>query len=161
MGRAFVVNASPLILLARIGRLDLLSSLTDEIAIPQSVLDEVAAGAGHDDAVRLVRDFAEAKLVDDTEIPDRIRSWDLGAGESQVLAHALVKPEREAVLDDRAARRCARVMGIAYTGTLGIVLAGRRANVVPAARPLVEALVAEGIHLDAGLIAASLAEVGE
>lgn len=75
MGRAFVVNASPLILLARIGRLDLLSSLTDEIAIPQSVLDEVAAGAGHDDAVRLVRDFAEAKLVDDTEIPDRIRSW--------------------------------------------------------------------------------------
>lgn len=52
-------------------------------------------------------------------------------------------------------------MGIAYTGTLGIVLACRRANVVPAARPLVEALVAEGIHLDPGLIAASLAEVGE
>lgn len=111
MGRAFIVNASPLILLARIGRLDLLTSLTDEIAIPQAVMDEVAAGPEHDDdAVRLVRDFAEAKVMGDIEIPERIRSWDLGAGESQVLAHALAKPEREAILDDRAARRCARVV---------------------------------------------------
>lgn len=160
MGRTFVVNASPLILLARIGRLDLLSSLADEIAIPQSVMDEVAAGAEHDDAARRVRDFAEATVVHDIDVPARIRSWDLGRGESQVLAQAL-GPPREAVLDDRAARRCARVMGIAYTGTLGIVLACRRANVVPAARPLIDALVAQGIHLAPGLIAESLAEVGE
>lgn len=161
MGRAFVVNASPLILLARIGRLDLLSSLADEIAIPQSAMDELAAGAEHDDAERRVRDFAEATVVHDIDIPGRIRSWDLGPGESQVLAQALNRPTREAVLDDRAARRCARVMEIAYTGTLGVVLACRRANIVPAARPLIDALVAQGIHLAPGLIAESLAEVGE
>lgn len=160
MGRTFVVNASPLILLARIGRLDLLSSLADEIAIPQSVMDEVAAGAEHDDG-RRVRDFAEATVVHDIDVPARIRSWDLGRGESQVLAQALTGPPREAILDDRAARRCARVIGIVYTGTLGIVLACRRANVVPAAKPLIEALVAQGIHLAPGLIAESLAEVGE
>jgi predicted nucleic acid-binding protein len=53
------------------------------------------------------------------------------------------------------------VLGIAYTGTLGVVLSARRAGVIPAARPLVEALIAQGIRLSADLVARSLAEVGE
>lgn len=161
MGRSFVVNTSPLILLARIGRLDLLSSLADEIAIPQRVMIEVAAGAHHDDAARFVADFAAAKVVGDVEVTERIRLWDLGPGESQVLSHALARQGAEAVLDDRGARRCARVMGIPYTGTLGVVLTCRRRNVIPAAKPLIEALVAHGIRLAPSLIAESLAEVGE
>lgn len=161
MGRAFVVNASPLILLARIGQLGLLGSLAEQITIPLAVMHEVAAGRDRDEAAKIVGDFAAAKVIDDIEVPERIRLWDLGPGESQVLAHALSRPGVEAVLDDRAARRCARVMKIAYTGTLGIVLSCRRADVIPAARPLIEALLANGIRLAPSLIAESLAEVGE
>ena len=161
MGRVFVVNASPLILLARIKRLDLLGALADDIIVPVQVRSELEAGASHDDAARSLREFAAAKVVDDLEVPQRLRAWDLGPGESQVLAHALARPGAEAILDDRAARRCARVLGIAYTGTLGVVLRCRRATIIPAARPVIEALVAQGLRLAPELITESLAEVGE
>ena len=45
MGRVFIVNASPLILLARIKRLDLLGALADGIVVPVQVMNERAAGA--------------------------------------------------------------------------------------------------------------------
>lgn len=44
MDRALVVNASPLILLARIDRLDLLASLTKLLVVPEAVLREIKAG---------------------------------------------------------------------------------------------------------------------
>lgn len=89
MSRSLVVNASPLILLARIGRLDLLASLADEIAIPERVIQEVVAGSHHDHAARIVSNFAMAKVVKDVDVPERIRLWDLGPGESQVLSHVM------------------------------------------------------------------------
>lgn len=161
MASGYVVDASPLILLARVGRLDLLTALADEIAVPQAVLDELAAGAAQDDAARAVRELPGIQLVADLQIPEAVAVWDLGTGESQVLAHALAAPDREPLIDDRAARRCARALGIPYTGTLGVVLLCRRNGIIPAARPVVEALVAAGIRLSPALTAEALAEVGE
>lgn len=161
MGRVFVVNASPLILLARIGRLELLGALADKVLVPRAVMDELAAGAGQDDAARAVASYGGAELIEDAEVPGRLAAWDLGPGESQVLAQAIGRPGTEAVLDDRAARRCARVMGVAYTGTLGVVVGCRRAGAIPVARPVVETLIAAGIRLSPDLVARSLAEVGE
>ena len=48
MGRVWVVNASPLILLGKLGRADLLERLAQRILVPDAVLRELAAGA--DDA---------------------------------------------------------------------------------------------------------------
>ncbi len=50
MPRTFVVNASPLILLARIGRLDLLPSLAEVVLVPAAVLRELTDGRNYDDA---------------------------------------------------------------------------------------------------------------
>lgn len=41
MDRALVVNASPLILLARIDRLDLLASLAKLLVVPEAVIREI------------------------------------------------------------------------------------------------------------------------
>jgi predicted nucleic acid-binding protein len=43
-----VVNASPLILFSRIGRLDLIERLTSVILIPSAVIEEVRAGQTKD-----------------------------------------------------------------------------------------------------------------
>ena len=42
---AWVVNASPLILLAKLERLDLLAALAPAVMVPQAVAEEIAAGA--------------------------------------------------------------------------------------------------------------------
>lgn len=48
MDRALVVNASPLILIARIDRLDLLTSLAKLLIVPEAVLREIQAGSERD-----------------------------------------------------------------------------------------------------------------
>lgn len=105
MDKVLVVNASPLIFLARIDRLDLLASLAKLLVVPEAVLREIEAGSDRDRTAEQLKADSSILRVDDLPVPDRIRLWDLGAGESQVLAHGLERPGSEVVLDDLAARR--------------------------------------------------------
>ena len=50
MDRVLVVNASPLIFLARIERLDLLTSLAKPLVVPAAVIREIQAGSDRDGA---------------------------------------------------------------------------------------------------------------
>jgi hypothetical protein len=59
--------------------------------------------------------------VEDVGVITSIEHWDLGPGESQVIA-LCISGSRSAVLDDRAARRCAAAHNVPVIGTLGIVL---------------------------------------
>jgi predicted nucleic acid-binding protein len=65
------------------------------------------------------------------------------------------------LLDDLEARREAQRLGIAITGTAGIVVEARRAGLIPAARPVFSRLADEGFHLGDDLLRAVLAELGE
>ena len=97
----------------------------------------------------------------DLEIPERIRIWDLGAGESQVLARGLVETRSEVVLDDLAARRCAQGLGLLMVGTLGVILLSRQRGLIDAARPLLEELRDFGFRLSSTLMNEALGKVGE
>jgi predicted nucleic acid-binding protein len=59
-------------------------------------------------------------------IPEAIRAWDLGAGESAVLAWARRNAGALTVMDDLQGRRCAASLGVPVMGTLAIVLAAKR-----------------------------------
>ena len=48
MTEAWVINASPLILFARISRLDLLDGLASTIIVPDAVIEEVRTGQEKD-----------------------------------------------------------------------------------------------------------------
>lgn len=102
-----VVNASPLIVLARAGRLDLLRLLAERVLVPSEVVDEVRVHS--DEAARAVADQKWLEQVQAAPIPEVIKAWDLGRGESAVLSWALAHPGTVAVVDDYApgpARRC-------------------------------------------------------
>jgi predicted nucleic acid-binding protein len=159
--RVLVVNASPLILLARIDRLDLLASLAKLLVVPEAVIREIQAGSDRDGSAGKVENLPSILRVEDLPVADRIRLWDLGAGESQVLAHALERPGAEVVLDDLAARRCARSLGLSMIGTLGIVVLCRDRGVISAARPVLETLCEAGLRLKPALMDEALAKVGE
>jgi len=85
----------------------------------------------------------------------------LGAGETAVLSWVLEHPDHEAIIDDRAARKCAEVNGITCRGTLGVVLAARRRNLIPAAKPLCDDLIQAGLLIDPALVREALVLVGE
>ena len=90
-----------------------------------------------------------------------IGAWDLGPGETQVLTLARSTRGAVAVIDDLAARRCARTLAIPARGTLGLILIARRRGLIPAARPVVEELRRAGMRLADDVLNLALREVGE
>jgi predicted nucleic acid-binding protein len=156
-----VVNASPWILLGKVESHELLRVATPQISVPRAVLEEVRAGLMNSASPVPLNLPPWLAVTDDREVPLEIAAWDLGAGESQVLARVSERSGRIAVIDDLQARRCARILGLPVLGTLGVVLLAKREGVIPRARPLVERLLQVGIYLADDLIRAALAEVGE
>jgi uncharacterized protein len=115
-------NTSPLRVLARLDRLDLLGDPANVI-LTRAVLDEIHDK--QDEATARVDALARTLAPPVDPAPsDRIDfSHSLGPGEKSVLAFALsASPEALCVLDDAAARAEARRLGLAVTGTLGLVL---------------------------------------
>jgi predicted nucleic acid-binding protein len=160
VGRRFVVNSSPLILLGRISRVDLLPALAEQVVVPQAVVQELTAKQGQDWLARTVTSHPGIEVVDDIPISADVRRWNLGAGESAVVAFCLANGGWRAVLDDLRGR-CAQSLGIPLFGTLGVVVDARRQGLIPLARPLIAAIRGAGYYIEDKLIEAALSEVGE
>lgn len=156
-----VVNASPIILFAAAGQLSLLHGLAEKVVIPTAVLAELEAGETRDQAAAEIRAADWATLGDPLPVSPTITAWDLGAGETAVLSWAEEKADFTCVLDDRAARNCARVMGLPCVGTLGLVLAAKEAGLLAAARPVLEQMKGAGFYLAGELLERSLRGVDE
>jgi predicted nucleic acid-binding protein len=156
-----IVNASPLILLAKAGQLDLLRAGVPEIIVPDVVFREVGARGPADPAFQEVQRTTWLKIIPAPPSPLSVLSWSLGAGESSVLAVALTDPDCEAIVDDRGARRCAQALKIGFRGTLGLVVLAKQIGSIPSARPVVEQLRQVGLFLTDDLADRALALVGE
>jgi len=94
-------------------------------------------------------------------VPPIIQAWDLGPGESSVLAYAYVNAGSIAIIDDLAARRCAEALRIPLRGTLGLVLIAKKRGVLPAARPVLLKLKQSGMYLSDQVLDQVLALIGE
>jgi len=155
MGR-WVVNASPVICLARAGYLRLLYELPDEVLLPQAVVDEIVAGP--DDLAKQALLANRLSSVEIQALPE-ILAWDLGAGETAVLSYSLSNHGWVAVIDDRAARKCARSFSIPYKGTLAIVLQAKKMGVIDSAAETMYALKTAGLRLDDDTIRIALKQI--
>jgi predicted nucleic acid-binding protein len=155
------VNASPLIFLARAGLLELLKLEAQEIAVSRSVAEEIRHRGPDDITVRAMETETWLKIMEDLPVPDVLRAWDLGEGESAVLAWGYANPGTVIIVDDLAARRCAATYGIPVRGTLGLVLTAKKRGVIPQARPVLERLRQSGMYLSDLVLNQALALVGE
>jgi predicted nucleic acid-binding protein len=81
----------------------LIERVAPAILIPNAVIDEVRAGQEKDRTATTALEWAERYRVEDMAVAATIEHWDIGLGESQVIARCLGR-SRWAVLDDRAAR---------------------------------------------------------
>jgi predicted nucleic acid-binding protein len=156
-----IVNASPLILLAKAGQLDLLRAGVPEVVVPDAVLREVSARGPADPVLLEVRRAPWLKPVPAPATPPEVLVWDLGDGESSVLSMALNDPDCETILDDRDARRCAQAPGIGTRGTIGLIVLARQIGSIPAARPVLEQVRRAGLFVTDDLVRQALALVGE
>jgi predicted nucleic acid-binding protein len=155
-----VVNASPLILLGKAGQLHWLPRL-GRLIVPQSVADEVKAGGAGDPANDWLHGEGAAFIAPDATVPELLASWNLGAGETAVIAGALLHSGAEGVLDDAAARRCAAAHGVPVRGTISLVALAKNRGLLPHCRPVFVMLRQAGLFVTSTLLNQVLAAAGE
>lgn len=161
MPNVWIVNASPIITLAKADHLALLTELADEILLPDAVVSEILAAPGSDPARQAVEN-GWGQRVSGVNIPTALLEWGLGAGETAVLAIALAQGASTVVLDDAQGRKCARTLGLPVIGTLGVVLRAKHMGHVESAALILQDLRSAGLYLDDATITLALQHaVGE
>ncbi|MBZ5561476.1 MAG: DUF3368 domain-containing protein [Acidobacteriia bacterium] len=158
-----VSNSSPLIALARIGRLNLLASFYKQILIPAEVHYEVTvAGRGFPGAEEVRKatwiEVVSQKSPFDPSLAQACQK--LGAGERAAILLAKSLHADLVLLDEWKARRVARDAGLSVVGCLGILEAGARSGLVADLRQAYIDLLRHGIRFDIKLLQDSLARLG-
>jgi predicted nucleic acid-binding protein len=157
---AAVIDASPLIFLARSRHLELLRDFAETVWVAEAVASEISRRGHQDTTAQAIENTAWLITQPVADIPSVILEWRLGAGESATLplaqAHHL-----EAIIDDLAGRKCAASLGIPVRGTLGIVLAAKQRGLIPKARPVIEDMMRAGLYLSRRVLEQALRRVGE
>jgi hypothetical protein len=117
-----VVNASPLIQLAKIERLNLLNYFFGIVRVPRAVLNEIKGlditGLSHEPF-----DVTDYIAVNSLLHP-------LHIGEAEVIIGALQCRADFAVLDDMDARKKAQRLGLDVIGTLGILQRAKKQGMI-------------------------------
>lgn len=156
-----IVNASPLIFLGNAGRLELLRTLAiARVIVPEPVFAEVVVDEHADKAARALLDATWIERQAAPPIPESVAVWDLGKGESSVIAAALREPGARVVIDDLNGRKCALAHKLDILGTLGVVITAHRQGRIDDPRATLLELRAAGMWLSDAVIARALRIAG-
>lgn len=143
-----VSDTGPIIALAHIGQLDILSSIFGQVLIPTAVRAEIQ------DEISLAA-LNKANWIVIAEVKDtlavQLLREELGAGESEALILARENQAALIFLDERAATRKAHSIGLQCIGTLGILLIAKEKRIVTKLKPLLTSLQTTGFHMSDAL----------
>ena len=136
-----VSNSSPLITLARIGRLDILRQLYNEIVIPEAVWHEVVVEGAEHPGAEAVRSapWIVRQAVANRPLVQALRQ-ELDAGEAEAIALAMEIGTVLLLMDERLGRDTARHLGIRYTGVVGVLIEAKHKGLVQTIKPLMDTL---------------------
>ena len=146
-----VANSSCLIALEAIGKLDLLQALYTQIHVPEAVARECGTS---------LPKWIEVEVVQNRMLVQSLR-LELGHGEAEAIALSSQLAAPRLILDDKKARRVARLLSLPVTGTLAVLLAAKDRGTISTVKPLVDALKAANFHVSVELVAEILRRAGE
>jgi len=138
---SIVSNASPLINLARIGKLDLFHKLYGELIVPEAVWQEVVVeGAGHPGADEVkTAPWIKVRAVNNKPLVQVLRQ-DLDAGEAEAIALALEVGAELLLMDEHLGRETARHLGLRYMGLIGVLIEAKHKGLIHAVKLYLDAL---------------------
>ena len=159
--RRIAINASPLITLFKSRQATLLPQLFEEILVPAAVWKEVVVAGPTDIAAQQLQQVDWISVVDSVDVIPSVAAWDLGKGETEVLSLVAHLPGYAAVVDDRAARRCAAALKLPTLGTGAVIVLAKQQGLISQIAPGLQALRNAGLYLSDGLIVLLKQQAGE
>ena len=165
-----VSNSTPLIHLAKVGRLELLPGVFKRIVVPEAVLNEAVAqgkAIGATDAFLIERAVGDWIAVEHVrpEVDEEYSFIDanarLGAGEREALKLCKQIGAAFFVVDDREARKVSRILNVKPVGTLGVLVEAHRMGLIKKAEALqtLEGLIKAGFRMSVPLYRRVLEEL--
>lgn len=123
-----VADAGPIIALARLDLLAIPGSILGNVSVTDIVMGECLSNPQHVEhrAIRMALDNGQLLRIDwlDSRQP---LMWNLDRGEASTIDLAATT-QATVLVDDLAARRIARAIGLNVIGTCGLLLEARRRN---------------------------------
>lgn len=168
LSEVVVADAGPLIGLARIDRLSLLTALYGPVVIPESVRAELGLGLAGDRPGAKVLSTALASGAIQTRAMAQGHETALAglrllldAGESAAILLAEQTGCRFLLIAERRGRQIAQRRGIPVVGLAGVLLAAKRFALLESVGPVLADLSQQGYRFAGGLVAEVLRLAGE
>lgn len=154
-----IANATPLIYLHRIGKVEILHEIFKQVSIPEEVARELRMGHRGEPTI------PDLAWIDVTPIQNQstvdVLVQDLDRGEAEVLALALERSAAQVIIDDALARTAATLLRIPYIGTLGVLITSKTRGLIPAVKEPLDAMIAAGLWIAPTLYDQVLRKIGE
>ena len=140
MPEVVISNTSPVFYLHRLRLLGLLQKLYQKIIVPEAVVAELEVGRRQGEDVPEIDkyEWIEIRAIQSPQILGL--STDFGSGETEVLALALEESESLVIIDEKLARKIARLRGLRVTGTAGVLLKAKQEGHIRAVKPFLDQL---------------------
>jgi predicted nucleic acid-binding protein len=72
-------------------------------------------------------------------------------GENEVISHCYSNPQYTAIIDDGAAKKCAKSFSIKVKGTLALLILAKKAGLVPEVKPVMDKMIEAGFRISVTL----------
>lgn len=147
-----ISNTSPLINLSKIGRLDLLLSLYQDIAIPTAVYQEIVIegnGRPGSTEIQLLCDQKRIKVkhIADNNICKALMR-DIDRGEAEVITLALEIKHDLILLDESDARRVAKLFDLNCIGFIGVLLKAHKIGLIDNFKNTLDEAIEKGFRIN-------------
>jgi predicted nucleic acid-binding protein len=151
MLKTIISDTSCLILLSKIGKLDLLNKIYGEVIITPEI--SIEFGQSLPDWIKIISVKNRSKQIEFEKIVD--------LGEASALALALEFSDVLVVLDDKRGRILAKKLNIEMTGTLGTLVKAKQKGIIPKLKPILEILKSFNFRINPEIEEGALKLVGE
>lgn len=158
-----VSNSSPLINLSRIGKVDLLHQLYDQLLIPEAVWQEVVIDGSGQPGAETIRtaDWIQRHTVQNQPLVQSLRR-ELDPGEAQAIALAFEINADVLLMDERLGRDIAEHFGVCYIGLIAVLVDAKHRNLISDVKILLDDLrLKAGFRVSDSLYRQVLSDIGE
>ncbi len=127
MHKAIISDTTYLILLEKIGELELLLKLFGEIITTQEVANEFGLPLPSWIGIKNPSDIKYQSIIEDS----------VDKGEASAIALAVEFDNCLLIIDDLKGRKFASQPGLTITGTFGVIVDAKLAGIVPSVKPII------------------------
>jgi predicted nucleic acid-binding protein len=151
MRRTIISDTSCLIVLSKIGEIELLKKVYEHIV----TTTDIAAEFGE-----ALPDWIEVLVVNDL-LRQQLLEMQIDKGESSAIALALETNESTLILDDYKARKVANQLGLNFTGTIGVIIKAKLCGKIESIKPILLKIKQTDFRISSELETQALIEAQE